>query len=152
MKNLVKLINVNDGLSETIKNDNCLKIDAAERTEKIIAAFLNAGYTLHSCTPQYLPVEKGEGGFPFLPVGYTLLFVKQVKYEEVDRGDEILQAVLDEMEGETMEKDPDLELEGELQDENFWLDGDEELIDEVMDVLEEEEIIGILEEEVSDQN
>ena len=90
MKNLVKLITVNDGTPEIVQNGDRLFVETYPRTEKIITLFLNNGYSLVNMEPVYNPSTLEEGSFSFYRGRKELLFVKEVESDEPDSSDELL--------------------------------------------------------------
>ncbi len=124
MKNLVKLVTVNDGKEKEHYNGNWLFVENQPRSEKIIAAFLNDGWKLESFSHLYNPAINKPGTYSFYRGGCSLLFTKAVEDDAKDNGDELLKNVLSEL--DNGESDQDGEEYGGDDDEDF---GDEEYDD-----------------------
>lgn len=98
MKNLVKLVNIHDGEGKEHYNGDRLYIESWPRAERIIAAFLDDGWTLSNSAPRYNPSINQPGVYGFYLGGWEMLFTKVVEDDASDNGDEIIADMLRELE------------------------------------------------------
>ena len=94
MKNLVKLVNIHDGNVKNHHNGDWLCIESKPRSERIIAAFLDDGWTLKAATQRYEPAVSKPDSYSFYLGGWDMLFTKTVEDDAEDNSDEILSDVL----------------------------------------------------------
>ena len=108
MKNLVKLVNVNDRHDKDHQNHlngYNLYISSMPRVERIIAAFLDDGWKLINLAQRCQPSILQPGGYSFYPGGWNLLFTKTVEDDSADNSDEIISKVLHDLDCPETEDD-----------------------------------------------
>lgn len=93
-KIITKLVSINDGENNEINNGNRLYIVNYPRTEKVIAAFLNDGWNLHSKEFRVVPSIQREGAYAFYLGGWDMLFVKEIPSDQDDDSDSFLHDVI----------------------------------------------------------
>ena len=107
MKNLVKLVNVNDGNGKDHQNGNNLYIGSKPRAERIIAAFLDDGWKLINLAQRFHPSILQPGVYSFYLGGWDLLFTKTVEDDSADNSDELISKVLHDLGCSETEDDED---------------------------------------------
>ena len=105
MKNLVKLVNVNDREDKDHQNGYNLYISSMPRAERIIAAFLDDGWKLINLAQRCHPSILQPGGYSFYLGGWNLLFTKTVEDDSADNSDEIISKVLHDLDCSETEDD-----------------------------------------------
>lgn len=97
-----KIIHINDGNSETIRNEGFLFVEEMSYTEKIIGEYLNAGYEVKHIVPEISPAKQSEGLFTFYKDGITVYLER----EYVDDGsDERIKAAINEFNTDGIRED-----------------------------------------------
>ena len=143
MQYFAKLVSINDGNEIAVQNEDRLLVETYPRAEKIIAAFLSAGWQLKDRTQRVTPAVNKEGSYSFYLGGWDFLFVKEARDGEVDDGDRILQKALQNIasvsDGMTISLDDDDDDDGDDDDSS----GDatpveaEEIPDELRELADE---------------
>lgn len=133
-KTITKLVSVNDGNDNEIHNGNLIYIVNYPRTEKILNAFLNDGWILHSKNFRVTPAIQKPGVYSFYLDGWDLLFVKEIPVDQEDDSDTFLSDVI----ARVMEEESAVSVSGDYNDDELIDKDDDELID-----IDDDELIDI---------
>ena len=117
-KTITKLVSINDGENNEINNGNRLYLVNYPRTEKIINAFLNDGWSLHS--KEFRVVPSIQGAYAFYLGGWDMLFVKEIPSDQDDDSDSFLHDVI----AKILEEEPAIPEVVEDDDDEFLDDFD----------------------------
>lgn len=72
-----KLIQINDGNENELKNGNRLYIAEYNKAEEEIEHYLNQGYEVKSIAPTYTPTTQEKGNFTFYLGGVIVYLEKE---------------------------------------------------------------------------
>ncbi|MCD7894555.1 MAG: hypothetical protein LUG60_12785 [Erysipelotrichaceae bacterium] len=97
MKKIIKMVHVNDGENQVMHNGDYMFVETFPRSERIIEAFFNNGWTLVNRTQVIQPTIQKAGNYGFYKDGWDLMFEKEIEDDGIDDGDDILQQVLNEL-------------------------------------------------------
>lgn len=94
MKTIVRQVQINDGVKETLGNGNLMYISNQPRSSRIVGLFLSHGWKLLARDFIYIPeiinFQADSENLPFTMGGWNYLFAKEVNEDSEDDGDEIL--------------------------------------------------------------
>ncbi|MBQ7827340.1 MAG: hypothetical protein IJ386_03655 [Clostridia bacterium] len=132
-----RIIHINDGNRETIRNEGCLFVEEVTCTEKIIGEYIKAGYEVKHIIPEIMPAKQYEGMFTFYKDGITVYLER----EYVDDGsDEQIHRAIREL-------DPDELVKGEEVYEDDAAPVEHTFVESDFDEIDFDEILRSLEDE-----